>query len=410
VLLREARAALERGDVASARAVARRAVAADPNSDEAHALVAELTGASTVALPDTMGPALSLAKEHPYDTRVLVRAGELVARSGDEDTAVAFFEKVVWLGDVDPAATARALRRLAALRERWARLRAIPVHVFADEPVRAAAGWRFRLRTLWMLASNALEETVGVRFVPVAMGPFRSAEAKPGLADVFAAFLSELDPEPEHGILAAFTGRTPTWPLGPGEEGAARFLGRHLVVRLVAGRPEGITLAHELLHLFGAVHARGSASSLMHPEGSTLRLDAINHRIVRSTRRRQFSAGSVGENVLPWIDRGAAIEAYTDALRLGAPLEAIGLRRDGDGRFQRGPEPARAGPDPELGDVARLLAALLRAEGRPDEALLLLAAAADLYGPGSDQAQVVFDQAEGLLGAKLSDERAEPSP
>jgi hypothetical protein len=125
----------------------------------------------------------------------------------------------------------------------------------------------------------------------------------------------------------------------------------------------------------------------MNPSGDSRRLDAENRRIVALARERTFGPGGVERNVLPGIDRAAAIDAWGAALRLDLRL--------------RGPELGRAvaasalapAPDPHLGDVARFVGALLAAEGRRDEAALLFEAAAALHGSRGGSGRAAADTA-----------------
>jgi hypothetical protein len=83
-------------------------------------------------------------------------------------------------------------------------------------------------------------------------------------------------------------------PRGPFPEaqdfGLARQLGEHVVVTCRPDEPaHPTTLAHELAHLFGAVHVRDRAS-LLNPvaEFDARFLDPLNRRVLRETRTRPF--------------------------------------------------------------------------------------------------------------------------
>ena len=108
---------------------------------------------------------------------------------------------------------------------------------------------------------------------------------------VRAAFAERTRPEPPAGLLAGVPARpVPAHP-GPWKVGIAELLGRRLTVRIPPGAVESRPLAHELLHLFGAVLVSGRIDSLMNPTGAELKLDPLNLEIVRTTRNRGFSTG-----------------------------------------------------------------------------------------------------------------------
>jgi len=139
--------------------------------------------------------------------------------------------------------------------------------------------------------SEVLERELGVRIVP----QIETWDVPVGLQSPRSVLeaVQRLAP-PTGGIVAAFA------PLPRGgaiEFGSRRFgiatqLGRHAVVGCRADdEPAALTLAHEIGHLFGAVHVR-ARSSLMHPVASFPGrfLDSLNRRIVRVTRERSFGA------------------------------------------------------------------------------------------------------------------------
>jgi hypothetical protein len=401
-LLEQAREALARGDSRGARRAAEEALALDAAQPAAHALLAELTGPAPSEPLRTADQALSRAADHPYDAAALVRAADALARAERSAEAAALLEKTLWLADTNPSAAAAALARLPALDPGWRARRAVPVHVFADETLAAAPGWEFQLRTALLSASNSLEGALGVRFLAVSLrreslGSLDDAV----LESVHAAFAERVAPAPPDGILAGFTARPVPAAPGPWKLGVAELLGRRLTVRLPAGAVESRPLAHELLHLFGAVHVSGQIDSLMNPDGSELKLDPLNLEIVRLTRDRGFSAGGAERNLLPFVDRPRLIQAYTAALRANLALRTLGIEEILSLReLAPARAAARAGQlrelDPHLADVAELVAALLRSDGREAPAVGLYEVAAELRGPDTEKGRESLTRAREL--------------
>ena len=401
-LVAEARAALARGDARAARRDAERALELDAARPAAHALLAELTGPAPAGTARTAEQALERAAAHPYDAAALAAAAETFARAGRSADAAALLEKVLWLADTNPSAAAAALARLPTLDPRWRNRRAIPVHVFADETLAARPGWEFQLRTALLSASNSLDGALGVRFLAVSLraqelGPLDAAS----LEAVHAAFAERTQPAPADGILAGFTARPVPAQPGPWKLGLAELLGRRLTVRLPAGAVESRPLAHELLHLFGAVHVSGEIDSLMNPDGSQLRLDPRNLEIVRATRGRGFSRGGVERNVLPFVDRKRLIDAYSAALRTNLALRELGIEEVLTLREVSPPRAAaRASElrafDPHLAEVAGLVAALLVVDGREASAVGLYEVAAALWGADTEKGQESLARAQSL--------------
>jgi hypothetical protein len=131
----------------------------------------------------------------------------------------------------------------------------------------------------------------------------------------------------------------------------------------------------------------------MSPTGDSRRLDAENRRIVALTRERTFGPGGVEHNLLPGLDRRAAIEAFGAGLRLDLLLRGQGLQRAVEESALAAGGP---GPDPHLGDVARFVGALLVAEGRAEEAALLLETAAALHGDRTEAGRAEVERARAL--------------
>jgi hypothetical protein len=390
----ELAAAAERaGDAAAARAHVAEALARDPACADAHARLERLSGpAPPEPAPTELGAALRLAVAHPYDPRALVAAARSAAAADRRDLALPLAEKVVWLGDAAPGETAEVLRLLAAL-EAPHPLRAVPVHVYADAAARGEEGWRFRLRTLWSEVSASLAPLLGSRFVVLSIEPFDAPGAGADLAASFSGLAAMA--APEHGIVAGVLGAAPAGAAaGPdAHRGAAELLGRRLLVRLEPGAAGTRLLAHEILHLYGAVHVPEARESLMNPSGDSQRLDAENRRIAGLTRERSFGPGGVERNVLPRLDRGAAIDAWGAALRLDLRLRGTELAR---AVAASALAPGAPAPDPHLGDVARFVGALLVAEERRDEAALLFETAAALHGSRSEAGRSDAERANAL--------------
>jgi hypothetical protein len=389
-MLERAAQAERSGEAAAARAHLAEVLERDPACSDAHARLERLTGPARAPEPEGLEAALRLAVAHPYDPRALLAAAQRAAGARRPELALALAEKVVWLGDLAPGATADALRLLAAL-ESAAPLRPVPVHVYADATARAGEGWRFRLRTLWSDASSTLAPLLGARFVALSIEPFEPGAPASDLPSLFRALAAHA--APEHGIVAGVVG-----PPAPGDgppdarRGAAEFLGRRLLVRLEPGAAGARVLAHELLHLYGAVHAPEESDSLMSAHGDSRRLDARNRLILELTRERTFGPGGVERDLLPALDHGAAIDAWGAALRLDLALRGPDLAQ----AVARSALSGGAGPDPHLGDVARWLAALLVAEERRDEAALLLDTASALHGPGTEAGRREAERARAL--------------
>ena len=385
-----------------ARRDAERALALEPAQSAAHALLAELTGPAPSGGARRPEQSIARAGEHPYDAAALRDAAEALARAGRPADAAALLEKVLWLADTDPAAAADALARLPSLDPRWRARRAVPLHVYADETLAAVPGWRFQLRTALLSASNSLDGAIGVRFLAVSMREVTlgSVDAS-SLEAVHAAFAERMRPAPADGILAGFTALPLPSEPGPWKLGLAELLGRRMTVRIPPGAVESRPLAHELLHLFGAVHVSNEVASLMNPDGSELKLDAPNLEIVRATRGRGFSHGGVERNLLPFVDRGRLIEVYSAQLRTNLALRELGIEevlalRDVSPRHAVARANALRGFDPHLAEVAGLVAALLVADGRPAAAAGLYEMAAELWGADTEMGRKSLARAESL--------------
>jgi hypothetical protein len=363
----------------------------------------------------TVDEALDRAAAHPYDAAALVQAADALARAQRSSEAAALLEKALWLADTNPSAAAAALARLPALDPSWRARRAVPVHVFADETLAAAPGWEFQLRTALLSASNSLEGALGVRFLAVSLRRESLGTLDGALLEsVHTAFAERVQPTPPDGILAGFTARPVPSEPGPWKLGVAELLGRRLTVRLPAGAVESRPLAHELLHLFGAVHVSGEIDSLMNPDGSELKLDPLNLEIVRLTRDRGFSQGGADRNLLPFVDRPRLIQAYTAALRANLALRALGIEEILSLQ-QVAPRraAARAGQlrelDPHLAEVAELVAALLLSDGREAPAVGLYEVAAELRGSDTEKGRESLARARALRAEQGARGEAAPA-
>jgi tetratricopeptide (TPR) repeat protein len=390
------------GDREAARRYLEQAVTRDNARFDAHAKLAELTGPAPRSAAPRGNQALRLALAHPYDPWALLHAAETLLRDGQRDAAIGALEKVVWLADLDPPSAITALRLLSTLQEGWGRRRVVEVHAYADELIRAEVGWRFRLRTLWSAVSNALAEIVDTQFVPISIEAFRSEGASNDLDSVALAFERTLGRRAaQPGILAAFTGRPLPQRRGQRKAGLAVFLGRRLTVRLKPGSVESRVLAHEILHLYGAIHVVEDVDSLMNPAGESMVLDRASYRIVQAMRQRAFRGGGLERDILPWIDLAEAIESYKSALSLNLTFRDLGIAQALEtrrlSRYQAAAEAREAvRMDSHLADAARMVAMLMRADGRQVEAVALLEAAAKLYGMDTRSGRETFEEAERL--------------
>jgi len=402
-------AAKREGQLAAARRFLVLALQRDPSRYDVHAGLAEITGFAARPASVSGAAAIHLAEAHPYDPWALLRAGEALASSGADAAAIETLERAVWLSDVDPTSAAAATDLLATLSPRWRDERVISVHVYADEPIRAETGWEFRLRTLILSLSNALSGVLGVRFAPVSIAEFDTGEIPLDLDSIHRVFTRATASPPGAGVLAAFTGRPVPRHRVDAKWGIAEFLGRRLSVRLEPRAVQSRTLAHEILHLYGAMHVADDLDSLMNPAGDSLKLDSLSHRSVRAMRRRTFDSGRIEQDVLPWIDLHEAIDAYVAVLGANRTFRELGLAeivgRRWDFDTAAAPRLRRVEKlDSHLADASRIVAALMLSDGRRVEALSLLETAAQLYGPDAKRGRETAEHAEALRRA-LSEQR-----
>ncbi len=356
----------------------------DSSHSRAHARLAEITGpasTSRIAKPDDL---VFRALKHPYDPKALVAAAGVLAERGDTDRAIAFLERAVWLADLDPAASLAAIRQLYVLSDEWRGHRIVPVHLYADELIRMQPDWQFQLRNLWLSTSAMLDSALETRFVPIAMLPFDLGDTPNDLDSIHEAFLAETRPSAE-GIFAVMTGHRVPGDDAVYKKGVAEFIGRSLAVRVAPGAIRSRVLAHEILHLYGAIHVLEGVDTLMNPTGDSLALDAPNIRIVRSLRRREFGPGGIEENVIPYIDLGVTVAAYRAALSLNLSLRETEINeamRSTDTTSDQVAYRVHKATylDTHLADAAWLVASLMLEDGQRVEAIRLFDLSSQLYG------------------------------
>jgi len=334
--------------------------------------------------------ALELARAHPNDPRVLLRAAHAQRRAGDAAAADELLERVLWLADIDPPSAEAAAALLSDLSPAWRGRLWVPVYVYADESIRAEPEWRFRLRGILLSLSNALADGLNVRFTAVSIAPFETEGSEADLDSIHRTFTQATTPPPGPGILMAFTGREVPVGASAGKEGIAEFLGRRLTVRLGLDSNRIWTLAHEVLHLYGAIHVGHDVDSLMNPTGDDIDLDSGNRRCVNAMRRRSFGIDSarpdsIQRDILARIDLRTVVDAYTIALGENRTLQ----------RIEAGKVVAR---DEGLADAVRVVAGLMLGAGRNGQAAALFDAAVRLYGQETRRGRETANMADSLRG------------
>ncbi|MFQ5416695.1 MAG: hypothetical protein ACE5FL_06560 [Myxococcota bacterium] len=355
----------------------------------AHARLMRLTGDAPRGATPSGTASLRLAEEHPYDPWALLVAGREMVRSGADAAAADSLRRAVWLGDRDPASAAEAAALLARISDSWQGHLLVPVHLYADESIRAVEGWEFRLRTLLLRASNGLAPLLRIRFTPASIRSFDSRGASADLASIHERFTRATESPPSEGILAAFTRRLPRARKAPPQRGLAEFLGRRLTVRLAPGASTTRVLIHEILHLYGAMHVADRRDSLMNPAGDSLYLDSASHRTAFAMRARSFAGQGIEADVLPNVDLPEVLDAYRAVLAAHPTLRRMDAAETREGVLS----------DPHLADVARVVAVLMLSDGRRGEALELFDAAARLYPAGSARARETAGHARSLRRA-----------
>jgi len=405
-LLRLAEAERRAGNEAAEYGYLAQVIEHDRSHSRAHARLAEITGpapANRISKPDDL---VTRALQHPYDPKALVAAAGLLAERREPDRAIAFLERAVWLADLDPAAALGAIRQLYVLSDDWKGRRIVPVSLHVDELIRMQPDWKFQMRNLWLSASVMLEPVLETRFVPISILPFGTSDMPNYLAACHAAFLAETRP-PAEGILAAMTGRPVPGDDAVYRKGVAEFIGRSLVVRVAPGATRSRVLAHEILHLYGAIHVLEGVDTLMNPTGDSLALDAPNIRIVRALRGREFGPGGIEENVLPWIDLGVTVSAYRAALSLNLDLREAEINQAMHSNATSPDEVAyrvhkATHLDTHFADAAWLLGYLMLEDGQRVDAIRLFDLAGQLYGRLTPRGRESLEKARRLresLGA-----------
>jgi tetratricopeptide (TPR) repeat protein len=381
-----------------------RLLAVAPGRLEALQRLADLTGPAAPGPAPDLAAALARAHAHPFDPRALTDAGSWLVRSGRADAARGPLERSLQVADLDPASATRALALLRAHVPEWRTRRVVPVHVYVDEVLQADPTWRFQVRLAWAALSQSLEPALDVRFLPLSLGAFRSEGTGFDLGPMRAAFLAQHPRLPDHGIVAAFTGRPVPRAPGTWQRGEAKFLGRLLIVRLAPGEVQSRVLAHEVLHLYGAIHVNPDVPSLMNPTADSGDLDRWNLAIVRALRDRRFGPGGVEANVLGHVDLDATIAAYRAALGVNVALRNAGVLQALDASDG---SPLAAAPglraatelDEQLGDVASFVAELLLRDGRRAASAAMFETAARLYGPATVRGRRARERARALGAA-----------
>ncbi len=375
----------------AARDLLERAARLDFRQPGVHERLMDLTGRAPPGRPGrplSTREALERVQAHPYDPQALTEAGARLVADGHGAQAAPLLKKAVWLADLHPAAARRALALLPSVDPAWEKRRAVSVRIFADETVRSQPHWRFRMRLLWLGISNSLDPVLATRFVPVELRALQSGQGPLRLEPWYQRFRLSTARAPA-GIIAAFTERPPPQAGAGYSRGLAAFLGRHLVVRLEPGQTTSRVLAHEILHVYGAIHVSPELESLMNPTGESKRLDVANQRIARAVRGRTFQGIGLQADVFAHADLDEVLAAYQAALAVNMLFRNAGITQAIRSSAYSRPLAARKARratrlDPHLADVSRMLARLMLANGRRGEALLLLDSAARLYGNTSE--------------------------
>ena len=390
------------GDAAGARAELERVLALDAGRIDAHVRLADLSGPAPAAPAAGPDDAIARGDAHPYDPRARVAAGEALLARGDGPHAREHLESALVLADLDPASGRRAAELLRTHFADWRERRVVWVYAFADEVLRENPAWRFQLRFAWLSISQALEPWLGVRFAVAGLGTFRSEGAGFDLSPILAAGRRQNPGLPQQGVVAFFTGRPSPRAAGAWKLGEAELLGRVLAVRLARGEVASRVLAHEVLHLYGAVHVNPEVDALMNPSGRSLALDPWNAAIVGATSGRDFGPGGIDANVLPHADLATLIAAYRAALGANVAMRNAGVAEAleaGGGSARAAAPQARVAMqlDEHLGDVANLVAQLLVRDGRPAAAVQAWETAAQLYGPATPRGRRALQDARALV-------------
>lgn len=368
----------------------------EPSSAEIHAQLFARTGfAPRDPVPSTSAEAEALVEAYPYDPWASLVAARVAP---DRGAAIEHLRWTLFVADLNPAAARAAVRELRRLDPQAPRT--VGVHLLADETVRAHPGWRFRLRLELKTVSEALAPALQTVFIPITQHPFDGSNVGADLSAITAAALASLDRQPVHGILAVVTERRPRPRRSGAKLGEAELLGRRLTARLEPGELPSRVLAHEILHLYGAVHLADRVDSLMNPDGGDWILRRPNAAILQETRLRRFGPGGIEATVLPFVDVDATAEAYLAVVRTNLALrrqDVEDIKRETvtrRARAQRFREVVKL--DPHMGDVCDFTARLLLLAERPAAAVELFEVAARLHGLRSPKGRVSLQRASAV--------------
>lgn len=374
-----------------------------PTDAVAHARLAELSGFAPIHEALVPEAAIRRAWAHPYDPAALLGGAIALANAQQLAEATGLLERVVWLADLDPES---ALTALEILRDRvpgWRTRRIVPVQVHADAATRSTQGWQFVVRAVWWSASNSLDGILRTRFVPIVIGDFDPEHTTGDLNAIHAEYVERVEP-PAEGIAAVMISRPGATAQGEPEAGVAELLGRSLAIRITPRTDPGRVLMHEILHLYGAIHISAAVDSLMNRSGASRELDPVTRRIVTATIARAFGPGGIERNVFPHVDLRETTDAYVDALETNRSFPDTRVSRASTlSRIGRA-SGARPAPslDPHFADVARIVAVMLLADSRREEALRLLDQAVDLYGSAVSERAAQTARAADLLRRDLA--------
>jgi tetratricopeptide (TPR) repeat protein len=250
--------------------------------------------------------------------------------------------------------------------------RIVRLRVVADEESRRFVGWRGRIEEALAVVSERFGPALGLRFQVVEAGGWVSPQGR-SLEELLGLLRSTVARE-QADIVLGMTAQGSGWQ---GSGGLAAYLDGYAIVR-DRGRRDSLAraIAHELAHLFGAIHlVRGDG--LMASSFPSWRIDPANRALILAHQQRRFSDH---EPPLPRTMLPAAVAAVRSGLEQG--LDSV------DGRIRLGwllcesgayeealrwaNEAVKAAPErPEAHSVLGIAARRL---GRYDEAILAYAA------------------------------------
>ncbi len=381
------------GDKKAARAELEKAFALNLRTPALQQEFAEVSGAAPRRLIKNAKEAIQLARDYPFDPWAVVTAGEVASVSGQPQIAVNYFESALWLAMANPQFGEIAFNKLQGLSEEWRKRRLVPVHIWADETIRADSAWKFRAIHLFRNLSHDSDAMVKTIFLPISSQGFESGNGFPTLSNIEQRFRESTPGVPGYGIVIILTERVP--PKIPGESwrlGQAQFLGRVMTVRLKPGELRSRVLVHELLHLYGGIHISPEAESIMNPSGDSYKLDPINASIFSNMRNRQFTSQGIQQNIFPWIDLREAAKNYERGLRLNLGFRNAGMieaRNDlTESPFVAAQRAQKAQQlDEHLISISKFLADIYLVQGKKAKAIETLRLTQQLQGPNSSAGQ-----------------------